>query len=113
MTLGIDAQRMLNAKADNFLSLIPFNSRRKRATTVIQHPEDSSKVRVFCKGAPEIVLNYCTKFINEAGEITELDEAKKNEIVNDVVVESFAKKTFRTILVSYCDYTMEQYTQMK
>lgn len=82
MTLGIDAQRTLNSKSDNMLSLIPFNSKRKRATTVIQHPDDAQKVRVFCKGAPEIVIDYCTKFVNETGEEVDIDAEKKTEIID-------------------------------
>lgn len=52
--------------------MIPFNSRRKRACTALVHPDDSTKVRVFLKGAPEIVMDYCTRFINERGEVENL-----------------------------------------
>ena len=38
---------------------IPFNSIRKRQTTAILHPESKS-VRVFVKGAPEVVINLCS-----------------------------------------------------
>jgi len=56
------------------LTIIPFNSKRKRACTALRHPEDSSKVRVFLKGAPEIVLNYCTRYFNHKGEEVPLNE---------------------------------------
>ena len=34
-------------------------------------------------------------------------------ILNDVVIESFAKKAFRTILIAYTDYTYAEYTKLK
>jgi magnesium-transporting ATPase (P-type) len=34
-------------------------------------------VRVFLKGAPEIVIDYCTKYFNKEGEEVELTEEKK------------------------------------
>lgn len=35
---------------------IPFSSSRKRATTAVKEGED---IRVFCKGAPEILIELC------------------------------------------------------
>lgn len=113
LKLGIDAQRMLQAKEDNIETKIPFNSKRKRATIAIAHPDDINKVRVFVKGAPEIVINNCDKYIDESGEAAALDEEKKKDIIDNVVVEQFAKKALRTILVAYCDYTREEFDAMR
>ena len=61
---------------------IPFNSIRKRATVVIQHPKDLNKFRVFCKGAPEIVLDFCSTYMNKDSEVVELDSEKKQELID-------------------------------
>jgi len=57
MSAGISVQDIIRQKEGKILQTIPFNSRRKRASTVIQMPNDI--VRVFLKGAPEIVIDYC------------------------------------------------------
>jgi magnesium-transporting ATPase (P-type) len=44
----------------------------------LRHPDDPNKVRVFLKGAPEIVIGTCTKYFNEAGEEVELTDKKKD-----------------------------------
>lgn len=49
---------------------IPFNSGRKRATSVIQLSNE--KIRIFCKGAPEVVLEFCEKFHAEGGDLKSL-----------------------------------------
>lgn len=60
LSSGVNAFENIRKKDDNILEVIPFNSKRKRASTVIRHPEDINTVRVFLKGAPEIVMDYCT-----------------------------------------------------
>ena len=47
---------------------IPFNSIRKRQTTVIRPQKGAQKVRIVVKGAPEIVMKFCTKYLRADGE---------------------------------------------
>lgn len=86
---------------------IPFNSARKRATTAYLITEDGEqKVRVFVKGAPEIVIQFCTQMVVEGGAIEDLEADKKDSIINETV-KGYARKTLRTLLVSYVDYDMD------
>ena len=50
---------------------IPFSSKRKRATIAYKIDNDS-KVRVYCKGAPEVVIEFCEKYIGEGGATMDL-----------------------------------------
>lgn len=112
--MGVDAKSYLRKKnEETIISSIPFNSKRKRATAVLLHPDQPDTVRVFCKGAPEIVMNHCGFYIDQSGNAAPLDEATKASILNDVVVESFAKKALRTILVTYKDYSVADYEALK
>ena len=57
-----------NRKKSGFMVFdIPFNSSRKKATSVIQL--DSGVIRVFVKGAPEIVIDICEKFHDKNGDV--------------------------------------------
>ena len=67
MEVGVPAQDVIREKENNILMQIPFNSGRKRACTVVRDPQDSNKVKVFVKGAPEIVMEYCDKYFNTEG----------------------------------------------
>lgn len=64
LTVGIECEKMLEQKADYTLSLIPFNSKRKRATTVMRNPEVEGEIRAYTKGAPEIVIKKCAYYID-------------------------------------------------
>ena len=81
MFAGVNANEELAKKNDRILEVIPFNSARKRACSVIRHPENESLVRVFLKGAPEIVLDYCTNYFNNHGQVVAMDENKKQDLI--------------------------------
>ena len=41
--------------------LFPFSSERKRMSTIVKHRDGN--MRMYTKGASEIVLDYCTKYL--------------------------------------------------
>ena len=112
---GFDAEAKLKERKDDVVPVfgIPFSSKRKRQTTVIKHPSQEGKVRVFCKGAPEIVIEYCDSMLGANGNVEDLPDEKKEEIINERVVKKFAAKTYRTLLVSYADYDEGEWESMK
>ena len=55
---------------------VPFTSERKRHTTVHRDPETSGDLRVFAKGAPEILLEKC-RYLWEDGRAVPLSEEKR------------------------------------
>lgn len=111
MDQGVPAHEIIRQKDENILQQIPFNSKRKRACTAIQHPNDPNLVRIFCKGAPEIVVEYCTKYMNDAGEAVDLKADKKEELLKETL--GFARKAYRTLLVSFTDISKAEYEKMK
>lgn len=113
MFAGVNAADQLKRKEDRILEIIPFNSARKRACTVVRHPDDDHKVRVFLKGAPEIVLDYCSSTFDNHGSVIPLTESDKKELVQNVITNGFAKKAFRTLLISYRDYSYDEYLHIK
>ncbi|CDW82450.1 calcium-translocating p-type pmca-type family protein [Stylonychia lemnae] len=84
-----------------------------RAFTAIRHPEDPNLVRVFCKGAPEVVLKLISKQIDKDGSVTQISTLKKDEINAKIVNETFAKRAFRTIMLAYRDYSFQEFDRIK
>lgn len=66
---------------------LPFSSARKRSTNVIRHPQQAGMIRVFVKGAPDMVMELCTKIVLEDGEAHELTQDKKDEILKTRVIK--------------------------
>lgn len=113
LELGVNCMDPLLKKDDFTLHLIPFNSSRKRAATLIRHPDNPNVVRAFCKGAPEIVLQYVTKMFDKNGKVVSIDESKKKEITKKIITDTFAVKAYRTLLIAYADYSWEEYLRLK
>lgn len=80
---------------------LPFDSERKRMTTVHQAQDvkgDKPSVVIFVKGAPDIVLDLCDN-ITENGKIVRLDQAKRKEILE--ANNSMAREALRVLAVAY------------
>lgn len=81
---------------------IPFDSNRKMMTTIHRI---GNKYRIICKGAPDVLLDKCTKEVLEIGDsqdikVKTLDKLKiKNEN------EQMAHKALRVIAVAFKDVT--------
>jgi P-type Ca2+ transporter type 2B len=72
-----------------------------------------NKVLVFSKGAPEIVIDYCSTYFDKSGNIEELNGESKQRILKEIVTNSFAKKAYRTILIAYSEISKDYYEELK
>jgi len=82
----------------------PFDSSRKRMSTVLEKIEDNDKgytKRLHVKGASEIVLATCSHYLDNDGVAQPLDDVKKQEFID--TIESYAKQALRTIAFGYKD----------
>ncbi|KAJ6678995.1 CALCIUM-TRANSPORTING ATPASE [Salix purpurea] len=77
----------------------PFNSTKKRMGVVIELPNGG--LRAHCKGASEIVLAACDKFIDSNGVVAPLDEASTNHLKD--TIERFASESLRTLCLAYLE----------
>ena len=74
--------------------LNPFTSERKSMSILLK------KIgMVYCKGAAEIILNKCNKYINANGNEVILTKAKKQEILR--VIKSMADNSRRAIVLAH------------
>jgi Ca2+-transporting ATPase len=80
------------------LAEIPFDSERKRMTTIHRSPDGSGLCHAYTKGAPELVLEHCTHYL-QAGEVLPLTQAKRAEILH--VNSSLAGQALRVLSVAY------------
>ncbi len=76
---------------------IPFDSNRKRMSTLHRDPDDSHSVIMFVKGAPDIVLDLCG-YVYEQGQAVPLNAAMRNRIEN--VNRDMAQQALRVLAVA-------------
>lgn len=93
--------------SDTPVLTIPFSSARKRATTAVSF-DGGKRIRVFCKGAPEIVIEKCTHYIGEGGAVKPMTDEYKNYCTGKIQLD-YAKKCLRTLLVAHVDYSKDDW----
>ncbi|CAK83509.1 unnamed protein product (macronuclear) [Paramecium tetraurelia] len=86
---------------ERILRQIPFSSKRKKMVTAILNPKNQA-IRIFCKGASEIILAQCFRYVSTNGVEQVLDKVKKDEILHNII-ENFASHSLRTIAIAYKD----------
>lgn len=67
-------------------TVVPFSTIRKRSLTALRHPDHDDFVRVFMKGAPEIVVSKCSRTYHIDGKVIPLDDTQANYILNDILI---------------------------
>ncbi|KAG2630368.1 hypothetical protein PVAP13_3KG485500 [Panicum virgatum] len=75
----------------------PFNSTKKRMSVILELPGGGR--RAHCKGASEIVLAACDKFIDDTGSVHPLDKTTADKL--NGIIDSFAGEALRTLCLAY------------
>ncbi|XP_052147577.1 calcium-transporting ATPase 2, plasma membrane-type-like [Oryza glaberrima] len=86
-------------KASTLVKVEPFNSAKKRMGVVIQLP--GGAMRAHSKGASEIILASCSKYLNDQGNVVPLDDATVAHL--NATINSFANEALRTLCLAYVD----------
>ncbi|MBN3037690.1 MAG: calcium-translocating P-type ATPase, PMCA-type [Candidatus Diapherotrites archaeon] len=76
---------------------VPFDSKRKMMSVLVRTPEG---LRVFTKGAPEVVLERCSRVL-EDGVVKRLTKAGKDALLEKN--SGFASQALRVLAVAYKD----------
>ena len=117
---------------ENTLLVIQFSSSRKRASIVVRDPSKEGtdqEVRIYCKGAPDMLFDYTTSVISATGNIVDLSattqvpgnllsggERSAEDSYRGLferTVKMFANQAYRTLLITYRDMSMADYEQLK
>ncbi|KAH6647576.1 hypothetical protein BKA67DRAFT_662354 [Truncatella angustata] len=88
---------------EKILQLVPFDSGRKCMGIFVQLP--NGRVRLYVKGASEIVLNQCTEIIRDpAKDLTTSTLTDENEQTIKNLIDSYASRSLRTIAIVYREF---------
>lgn len=77
---------------------IPFTSERKRMSIIAEDGSDGNMLTVFAKGAPDVLLQYCTR-IKVNGHVRPLTQGERQDILS--TVERLSGQAYRTLGQAY------------
>jgi len=87
-----------------------FTSDRKRMSSVVELPKDGGveqRYRLYCKGASEMVLRRCKKFVDDDGNSHRLNSSMRNEV--EEIVVNLSSKGLRTVCLAYRDFKRQSH----
>lgn len=82
-------------KCTNLISQLPFNSDKKRMSSLIQ--KEKSEIYL-CKGAPEIILKNCS-YIQKGKDVIKITQDIRSSILREI--EKLQSKSMRTLGFAY------------
>lgn len=94
------------------LTNIPHNSNSKRSIMVSKVPDDPTRVRVIVKGAPETLIQKCTKTFNTENKVQLLSNEEMNYVVTSILDRQLASKGYRCILFAVKEMSLEAYERL-
>ena len=59
----------------------------------------SNKYYIFSKGAPEILINYCNRYVDKSNQIVPINDKFKEDLALNIT--AFAHQSLRTLLICY------------
>ncbi|KAI0129478.1 hypothetical protein BJ170DRAFT_274957 [Xylariales sp. AK1849] len=98
--MGPISEERSNAKT---VQLIPFDSGRKCMGIAVKL--EDSRVRLYVKGASEILLRHCTETLRDpAKDLSSTPLTNDNEETIKSLIDSYASRSLRTIGIVYRDF---------
>ena len=84
---------------DKEVLTIPFDSKRKRMTTVYR-TDDPTQLIVYVKGAPDLLLPSCGAIFGDQGKAQALDEGGRDRLKSGLLLRN-ATLGYRSLLLAY------------
>ena len=104
---------MIKKKLGRIEAVIPFSTIRKRSITAVRHPDQEDLIRIYIKGAPEIIVSRCTRTFDLEGDSQTLKDGEIEKIYQEVLHDSITTKGFRGLAIAFKDLTIEEFENLK
>ncbi|CAD8137228.1 unnamed protein product [Paramecium octaurelia] len=96
---GYDFRQIRQNMGEKIKKKFPFNSEKKKMTIVLDLKGDRTQFTIFTKGAPDVLLERCSHYINAEGRPVVITNDYKQRI--NAVIKKYASQSLRSILLLY------------
>ena len=106
--VSINEERQKKISNKKYYKQIPFDSKRKRMTTMIKEDLSKTGYRLYTKGGAEKVTSYCKNFLNpKTGEVCPMGDSERSFISDSI--QKFNKKMLRSLYICYKDISEQEF----
>eukprot|EP00727_Mastigamoeba_balamuthi_P013062 m51a1_g8379 putative calcium-translocating p-type pmca-type (1103) ;mRNA; r:170020-174803 len=100
-SLGLNYNEVRTALTDNIFQRFTFSSARKRMNTLVWLDKADRTVRMYCKGAPEMLLRRCPFYVDQQGRVAPMTVELRRQLLD--LINEWAGRGLRTLCLSYRD----------
>jgi len=108
---NVNVHDLINEREQRMMHFIRFNSNTKRELAVLE-TSDPSKIRLYAKGASELIIRNCTNLFNKQSE-DPMTEQMKSFLIDEVCQNTYGKKGMRSVAFAYRDMPLQEYLEIK
>lgn len=101
---GQDYHQIRQQYLENMVKVYGFNSAKKMASVIVNAPS----MKIYNKGAAEMVLELCTRYMDEDGSMKRMTDDKRSELLNHI--QMMASRGLRTLALTYNDLDHKLYS---
>lgn len=109
----IPVHELIKKKLGRIETIIPFSTIRKKSLVAVRHPDHDDLIRVYIKGAPEVVVSKCSRTYHVDGKVIPMDDDQTNYILNDILIQKFTTAGYRTLAFAYKDIPAAEFENLK
>lgn len=109
----VPVHEIIKKKLGKIETIIPFSPIRKRSVIAVRHPDMNDIVRVYVKGAPEYIMDKCTRTHHVDGSRAHMDIEQLNYIKSDIISKQFTSQGYRAIVFAYKDLNIADFEKLK
>ncbi|ORZ17688.1 hypothetical protein BCR42DRAFT_450257 [Absidia repens] len=102
--------RLTSISVGNSSSAATVTSSLSSSTTTAHNAttdQPNSVYRLHTKGAPEALLEHCTRYMDEQGQVHLMEH--ENYVMWDQIIRTYAQQALRTMALAYQDLTTDAY----
>ncbi|CAK88204.1 unnamed protein product (macronuclear) [Paramecium tetraurelia] len=102
---GYDFRQIRQNMGEKIKKNFPFNSEKKQMTIALDLKGDRTQFTIFTKGAPDVLLDKCSYYINAEGRPVVITNDYKQKI--NAVIQKYASQSLRSILLLYREIMLQ------
>nr|CAI38970.1 PMCA20 [Paramecium tetraurelia] len=96
---GYDFRQIRQNMGEKIKKKFPFSSEKKKMTIILDPKGDKTQFKIYTKGAPDMLLDKCSHYINAEGKATVITNDYKQKI--NSIIKNYASQSLRSILLLY------------
>lgn len=79
----------------------------------IAHEDNADSVRIYIKGAPEVIVPKCHEQFDMHGHRAGFDENEKHNVLVEIMQKKMTTLAMRPIAFSYVDMSIHEFNELK